>query len=142
MLEIPSVCIVDVGCCQMPIKWLALESIQHRIYTHKSDVWSYGMMSLCMSVCLSVCLCLSVSMPACLSGHSNDTVQCGDAHVEIFFVKIGSSVSSVGLFLKKHYVKKLVTKCRKVIFYPCGEKLAVIRLHPNLKISNKVIANV
>ena len=27
---------------QMPIKWLALESIQHRIFTHKSDVWSYG----------------------------------------------------------------------------------------------------
>lgn len=26
----------------MPIKWLALECIQHRIYTHKSDVWSYG----------------------------------------------------------------------------------------------------
>ena len=26
----------------MPIKWLALESIQHRVYTHKSDVWSYG----------------------------------------------------------------------------------------------------
>jgi len=26
----------------MPIKWLALESIEHRIYTHKSDVWSYG----------------------------------------------------------------------------------------------------
>ena len=27
---------------QMPIKWLALECIQHRIFTHKSDVWSYG----------------------------------------------------------------------------------------------------
>ena len=27
---------------QMPIKWLALECIQHRKFTHKSDVWSYG----------------------------------------------------------------------------------------------------
>jgi len=26
----------------MPVKWLALESIEHRIFTHKSDVWSYG----------------------------------------------------------------------------------------------------
>ena len=26
----------------MPIKWLALECIQHRVFTHKSDVWSYG----------------------------------------------------------------------------------------------------
>ncbi|BFZ21756.1 hypothetical protein BsWGS_24794 [Bradybaena similaris] len=26
----------------MPIKWLALECILHRIFTHKSDVWSYG----------------------------------------------------------------------------------------------------
>uniref|UniRef100_A0A8D1HEJ9 Receptor protein-tyrosine kinase n=1 Tax=Sus scrofa TaxID=9823 RepID=A0A8D1HEJ9_PIG len=27
---------------KVPIKWLALESILHRVYTHQSDVWSYG----------------------------------------------------------------------------------------------------
>jgi len=27
---------------QMPIKWLALECIRNRIYSHKSDVWSFG----------------------------------------------------------------------------------------------------
>lgn len=27
---------------RMAIKWLALECIQHRRFTHKSDVWAYG----------------------------------------------------------------------------------------------------
>ena len=27
---------------KMPIKWLALECITHRIFNHKSDVWSFG----------------------------------------------------------------------------------------------------
>lgn len=27
---------------RMPIKWLAPECIQHRIFTHKSDVWAFG----------------------------------------------------------------------------------------------------
>ncbi len=27
---------------KMPIKWLALECIQHRTFTHKSDVWAFG----------------------------------------------------------------------------------------------------
>lgn len=27
---------------KMPIKWLALECIKHRIFTSKSDVWAYG----------------------------------------------------------------------------------------------------
>lgn len=26
----------------MPIKWMALECIQYRKFTHQSDVWSYG----------------------------------------------------------------------------------------------------
>ncbi|XP_012937860.1 vascular endothelial growth factor receptor 2 [Aplysia californica] len=28
----------------VPVKWMALESFTHRIYTTKSDVWSYGIM--------------------------------------------------------------------------------------------------
>ena len=31
---------------QVPIKWMALESILRRRFTHQSDVWSYGA-SLC-----------------------------------------------------------------------------------------------
>lgn len=27
---------------RMPIKWLALECIEHKIFTHKSDVWAFG----------------------------------------------------------------------------------------------------
>lgn len=27
---------------KMPIKWLALESITDRVFTHKSDVWAFG----------------------------------------------------------------------------------------------------
>lgn len=27
---------------QVPVKWMALESIQHRIFNHQTDVWSYG----------------------------------------------------------------------------------------------------
>jgi epidermal growth factor receptor len=26
----------------LPVRWLAIESIQDRVFTHKSDVWSYG----------------------------------------------------------------------------------------------------
>lgn len=30
------------GGGKMPIKWLALECIQHRIFMPKSDVWAFG----------------------------------------------------------------------------------------------------
>lgn len=34
---------LNVPCCvQAPIRWMALESILFRKYTHQSDVWSYG----------------------------------------------------------------------------------------------------
>lgn len=33
---------------QVPIKWMALESILNRMYTHQSDVWSYGKYSVCL----------------------------------------------------------------------------------------------
>ena len=26
----------------LPVRWMAIESIQNRVFTHKSDVWSYG----------------------------------------------------------------------------------------------------
>ena len=27
---------------KVPVRWLAPESLRHRLYTHKSDVWAYG----------------------------------------------------------------------------------------------------
>lgn len=35
-------CFYEVKANQTPIKWMALESILFRRYTHQSDVWSYG----------------------------------------------------------------------------------------------------
>lgn len=34
----------------MPIKWMALECIHYRKFTHQSDVWSYGGLFFCLSV--------------------------------------------------------------------------------------------
>lgn len=34
--------IIHVPTLQMPIKWMALECIHYRKFTHQSDVWSYG----------------------------------------------------------------------------------------------------
>lgn len=31
---------------KMPIKWLALECIKDRVFTHKSDVWAFGELDL------------------------------------------------------------------------------------------------
>lgn len=41
---------------QMPVKWMALECIHYRKFTHQSDVWSYGgcQVSSCSSVCVDV----------------------------------------------------------------------------------------
>ena len=41
--------VYKAGGGKMPIKWLALECIQHRIFTHKSDVWAFGECVTCVT---------------------------------------------------------------------------------------------
>jgi len=48
----------------MPVKWLALESIEHRIFTHKSDVWSYGQRFSCVFIAALHCSILSLINPS------------------------------------------------------------------------------
>lgn len=52
---------------KMPIKWLALECIQHRIFTHKSDVWAFGECTSCSSA-VSNCVVLACSWSEQTSG--------------------------------------------------------------------------
>lgn len=33
---------VIVKAGRVPIRWLAIETLQYGIYSHKTDVWSYG----------------------------------------------------------------------------------------------------
>ena len=42
MLESGQTQFQDSNAYQMPVEWLALESLQNKTFSHKSDVWAYG----------------------------------------------------------------------------------------------------
>ena len=46
---------------QMPLKWMALESIRKKTYTTKSDVWSYGKMITYSTPTLALCFTLDIT---------------------------------------------------------------------------------
>ena len=43
---------------KVPVRWLAPESLINRLYTHKSDVWSYGeyVIAGCVNVVFKICI--------------------------------------------------------------------------------------
>ena len=41
-LEVHAVHVYSIISSKVPVRWMAPESLRKKIYTHKSDVWSYA----------------------------------------------------------------------------------------------------